>query len=165
MSIAQITETLQHQLKIYEVLLEMEKNKKNLIIKNDILQLNVLTQKEKLFVAKLEELEHVRQQLTSRYFRDMGFRIRTSLLSEMIRSISNHEEKEQLLRLHQQLTSLLTELKQVNALNQQLTNQSLSYLDFSISLMVEDDPNEDVTYQHPMRMQGNRRNGLFDNRA
>lgn len=165
MSVAQIVDTLQQQYKLYESLLEMEKSKKDLIIKNEVLPLNVLTQKEKLLVAKVEELERIRTQLTSRYFRDIGFRIRTSILSELIRAISNLEEKEQLTTLHKQLTGILAELKLVNALNQQLINQSLSYLDFSINLLVED-PNEDVTYQHPMsRMQGNRRNGLFDNRA
>ncbi|MUT65020.1 flagellar protein FlgN [Paenibacillus sp. NEAU-GSW1] len=165
MSIPQIIDTLEQQYKLYESLLEMEKSKKDLIIKNEVLQLNVLTQKEKLLVAKLEELEKVRSQLTFRYFRDIGFRIRTSILSEMIRSVTNPKEKEQLLELHGKLTAILAEMKHVNALNQQLINQSLAYLDFSINLMVED-PNQDYTYQHPMNnVYGSKRNGLFDNRA
>lgn len=165
MSISLIITTLQQQLILYETLLEMEKSKKQLIIDNEVLPLNVLTQKEKLLVAKVEQLELVRSQLTLRYFKDIGFRFRTGILSVMIQSVSNQEDKAQLLQLHGQLNALLSELKQVNALNQQLINQSLAYLDFSISLMVED-PSQDMVYQHPMnQLSGNKRNGIFDSRA
>ncbi|GGG84421.1 flagellar protein FlgN [Paenibacillus radicis (ex Gao et al. 2016)] len=165
MSVQPIIDVLQAQLALYGNLLEIESSKKPLIMSNDFLQLNVVTQKEKLLVAQAEELERNRNLITLRYFKDIGFRYRVSLLSEVIKSVSELETKQKLMQLHGQLTEILKELKQVNELNQQLVQQSIAFIDFSIDLMVED-PSEDVVYQHPMNQLGNyKRNGLFDSRG
>ncbi|WP_338553387.1 flagellar protein FlgN [Paenibacillus sp. KS-LC4] len=165
MSLELIADTLQQQLKLYRTLLEIEQSKKDMIIQNDVLQLNVHTQKQKLLVAKAEELERMRTQLTSRYFKDIGFRIRSGILAELIRSVTDPVIKSQLMEMHGQLNTVLAQLKEASTLNQQLIKQSLSFLDFSISLMM-DDPNEDLVYQHPMNQYpGSKRNGLFDSKA
>ncbi|MFF2092610.1 flagellar protein FlgN [Paenibacillus sp. NPDC058174] len=165
MSVQPIIEILQAQLALYGTLLEIEKSKKPLIMSNDFLQLNVVTQKEKLLVAQAEELESNRSLITLRYFKDIGFRYRVSLLSEVIKSVSELEPKQKLMQLHEQLTDILKELQQINELNQQLIQQSIAFIDFSIDLMVED-PSEDVVYQHPMNQIGNyKRSGLFDSRG
>ncbi|CAM4476866.1 hypothetical protein FHS16_004709 [Paenibacillus endophyticus] len=165
MSVSQIIDTLQQQYKLYEQLLEIEIKKKALIMKNDVLPLNVLTQKEKLLAANAEKLEQQRVLLTVRYIKEIGFRIRSGVLSELIKAVTIPNEKEELTLMHGKLAKLLTELKQTNDLNQQLIQQSLDFLDFSIGLMV-DDPNEDLVYKHPMNQQaGNRRNKIFDSRA
>ncbi|WP_138753701.1 flagellar protein FlgN [Paenibacillus sinopodophylli] len=165
MSVSQIVDTLQQQYRLYEQLLDIELKKKALIMKNDVLTLNVLTQKEKLLAANAEKLEQQRVLLTVRYIKEIGFRIRSGVLSELIKAVTNPNEKEELIHMHGKLTSLLTQLKHANDLNQQLIQQSLDYLDFSIGLMV-DDPNEDLVYRHPMNQQaGNRSNKIFDSRA
>ncbi|MFD0590657.1 flagellar protein FlgN [Paenibacillus sp. GCM10027627] len=165
MSIAKITELLEKQLALYGKLLECEESKKDLIIKNEIVQLNVVTQKEKLLTAQAEELETNRLLATARYFKDIGFRTRSGVLSDLIKSVNNPEEKQQLTRLYDELTSLLKKLKHINEANQQLIQQSLDFINFSIDLMMED-PNEDVVYQHPMNQSyGNKRKTWYDSRA
>jgi len=163
MSIAQIVETLQQQLSMYNKLLTLENDKTPLIKSNDIIGLNVLTQKEKLLLEQADKLEQVRNLLTSRYFKEIGFRYRSGILSDLIKSVSNPEDKEQLSALHHDLTSTLNELKKVNELNQKLIQQSLDFINFSINLMI-DDPNEDVTYQHPMNQLGNKRGSFYDSK-
>ncbi|MGO4547483.1 flagellar protein FlgN [Paenibacillus sp. 2TAB23] len=165
MSVSQIIDTLQQQHKLYEQLLDIELKKKALIMNNEVLALNVLTQKEKLLAANAEKLEQQRVLLTVRYIKEIGFRIRSGVLSELIKAVTNPYEKEELTLMHGKLTSVLTDLKHANDLNQQLIQQSLDFLDFSIGLMV-DDPNEDLVYKHPMHQQGGtRRNKMFDSRA
>lgn len=165
MSIAKIIDTLQQQHKLYQQLLELEVSKKPLILVNDVVQLNVVTQKEKILTGQAELLEQNRMLMTARYFIDIGFRYRSGLLSDLIKSVSNSEEKQMLMDMHDTLTGVLLELKQVNSLNQQLIQQSLEFIDFSIDLMM-DDPNEDVTYQHPMnQMSGYKRKMMYDSRA
>lgn len=165
MSISTIVDTLQQQLELYKRILEMENSKKPLILQNDVVHLNVITQKEKLLTVKAEELEYNRNLITARYFKDGGFRYRSGLLSALIQAVSNPEEKQQLTKLHGELTFVLQELKQVNGLNQQLIEQSLAFINFSIDLMT-DDPNEDVVYRHPMNnTSNNKRFRMFDNRV
>lgn len=165
MSISHIVATLEKQFKLYEQLLELEVSKKALIMQNSIVQLNSVTQKEKLLTAQAESLEQSRILMTARYFIDNGFRNRSGILSDLIKLVSNAEDKQHLMHLHETLTKVLKELKHVNDLNQQLVKQSLDFINFSIDLMVED-PNEELVYQHPMKqLSGNRSNRIFDNRA
>ncbi|WP_337103583.1 flagellar protein FlgN [Paenibacillus sp. YIM B09110] len=166
MSTGAIVRLLQQQHELYERLLELEQSKKPLIIANDVVQLNVITQKEKLLATTAEELEKKRVFETARYYKDMGFRFRSGVMTELIKSVSNADEKQELMKLQQELGGLLQELKLVNDLNQQLIHQSLTFINFSIDLMQEN-PNEDVTYQHPMSQQynNNKRNTWFDSRA
>lgn len=164
MSIVQIMDTLRQQQDLYKELLALEQGKKPLIVGNDILGLNVLTQKEKLLLANADKLEATRNLLTSRYFKEIGFRYRSGILSDLIKSVSNPDEKEELTRLHTELTGLLNELKHVNDLNQKLIQQSLDFINFSINLMIDSDPNEDVVYQHPMNQPGNR-SRMYDSRG
>ncbi|GBG07190.1 hypothetical protein PAT3040_01738 [Paenibacillus agaridevorans] len=164
MSMTGMIEILQKQLNLYERLLVCEEEKKPLILANEVVKLNVLTQKEKLLTAQVDELETNRLLMTARHFKELGFRNRSGILSDLIKSVNHPEEKRQLMEMHESLTRVLTRLKQINEENQMLIQQSLDFVNFSISLMVED-PNEDVTYQHPMSTNyGNKRN-WYDSRA
>ncbi|GKU76826.1 flagellar protein FlgN [Paenibacillus sp. L3-i20] len=165
MSISNITDILQQQLKLYGRLLECEEMKKEMIINNQVVELNVLTQKQKLLTAKADELETSRLLATAKYFRDSGLRTRSGILSDLIKSVYNPDEKQQLTRLYDDLSALLKRLKQTNEVNQQLIQQSLDFINFSIGLMIED-PNEDMTYQHPMNgISANKRNTWYDSKA
>lgn len=164
MSMADMIEILQKQLNLYEKLLVCEEEKKPLILANEVVKLNVLTQKEKLLTAQADELETSRLLMTARHFKELGFRNRSGVLSDLIKSVNQPEEKRQLMEMHEKLTKVLTRIKQINEENQSLIKQSLDFVNFSISLMVED-PNEDVVYQHPMNQTyGNKRN-WYDSRA
>ncbi|MFD0957911.1 flagellar protein FlgN [Paenibacillus chungangensis] len=165
MSIAAIVTIMEQQLALYEKLLVIEEDKKRMIMGNEVVQLNVLTQKERLLVAKTEELETQRLLETARYFKNIGFRNRSGLLSDLIKSVHVPLEKQQLIQLYEQLTGILAKLKHVNEANQLLIQQSLDFINFSIGLMVED-PNEDVVYKHPMnQLNGSKRMTMFDSRA
>lgn len=161
-----IVETLEKQAVLYSQLLELAKQKTPLLVKNEVEQLNAIMQKEKKLLKQVEELEQVRMQLSGQFFSSLGLlRYKGGRLSEMIRTVTSAQDKQKLTELHGQLTGLLNDLQKVNQLNQQLIEQSLKFIDYSIDLMV-DDPNENITYQHPLSLgYGNTRNGLFDTRG
>lgn len=161
-----IVETLEKQAVLYSQLLELAKQKTPLLVKNEVEQLNAIMQKEKKLLKQVEELEQVRMQISGQFFTSLGLlRYRGGRLSEMIRTVTSAQDKQKLTELHGQLTALLSELQKVNQLNQQLIEQSLKFIDYSIDLMIED-PNEDITYQHPRSPgYGNARSGLFDTRG
>ncbi|BBH23903.1 hypothetical protein Back11_52480 [Paenibacillus baekrokdamisoli] len=161
-----IVETLGKQALLYSQLLVLAKQKTPLLVKNEVEQLNAIMQKEKKLLKQVEELEQLRMQLSGQFFSSLGLlRYRGGRLIEMIRIVASAQDKQKLTELHSELTELLGELQNVNELNQQLIEQSLKFIDYSIDLMVED-PNEDMTYQHPLSPgYGNARNGLFDTRG
>lgn len=165
MSDHSIVETLQQQLELYERLLEMAELKTPVLVRNDVEQLNGISLKERKLFQRAEELEQQRIAQTCMYFTKMGFWTRSGKLSDMIRIVTQPQEKMKLMELQQQLLAKIGELQKANELNQQLITHSLRFIEYSIDLVIED-PNEDVTYQHPMnRAYGNSRTGMFDSRA
>jgi len=165
MSLTDIMQTLEQQTGLYEQLLNTAKEKTPVLIHNEVEQLNGLVQRERKLIAEAEKLEQARILHTHRYFSSLGYISRMNTLRELIRAVNQPEEKQQLLNKQQELQAVLGELKRNNDLNQQLIQQSLAFINYSIDLVV-DDPTEDLVYQHPQKGQaGNSRNGIFDTRA
>ncbi|WP_274654205.1 flagellar protein FlgN [Paenibacillus humicola] len=160
-----IADTLREQQELVERLLETANQKTPVLVHNDIERLSAITLKERKLVQQAEELERKRMTLANLYFSKMGFRTRNAKLSDMIRTVSNPQEKTVLLELQRGLADKLAKLKSVNELNQQLISQSLRFIDYSIDLLVEK-PLEDIVYRHPMQHSGgNRPTGWFDKKA
>ncbi|MBW7454269.1 flagellar protein FlgN [Paenibacillus sepulcri] len=166
MSVEIIVETLEKQAELYALLLETAKLKTPVLVKNEVEQLNAIIQKERKLLVQAEKLELQRMQYSHSYFQSIGvIRYKGGKIIDIIRTITSPQEKKELTELHGKLTGLLDELQKVNKLNQELTMQSLKFIDYSIDLVIED-PNDSVTYQHPMNTgYGNQRNGFFDTRG
>ncbi|CAM4275626.1 flagellar protein FlgN [Paenibacillus tarimensis] len=165
MSLADIMQTLEHQTELYEQLLETAKEKTPVLVHNDVDKLNGIIQKERKLIAQAEVLERARIQQTNWYFAEIKHRSRLNTLRELVQSVHHPEEKKRLIDKQQQLSSILGELQRNNALNQQLIEQSLAFINYSIDLVI-DDPTEDLVYKHPMKgMPGAGRAGAFDTRA
>lgn len=148
MSVQIILEILQKQTEVYEQLIELADQKTPVLVNNEVQQLNAIMLQERKLVKRTEELEVSRMQHTNIFFANMRSHYRLGKLSDLIKAVTNADDKVALTQYHRLLTDLLGELKRKNDLNQQLIQQSLSFLDFSMQLLV-DDPSDDYTYKHP----------------
>ncbi|SEN64545.1 flagellar protein FlgN [Paenibacillus sp. OV219] len=167
MNVETIIATLEQQADVYSQLLTLAKEKTPYLVHNQVEQLNAAIQKERKLVKIAEDLEQQRMRLCGQYFTNLGLlRYKGGKISEMIRTVTSHQDKKLLTDLHTTLTSLLEDLQVTSKLNQQLIEQSLKFIDYSIDLMV-DDPNSDVVYQHPHSpgYGNNMRTGLFNTRG
>ncbi|SFT25629.1 flagellar protein FlgN [Paenibacillus sp. BC26] len=166
MIVETIIATLEQQAGVYRELLALANEKTPYLVHNQVEKLNAILQKERKLLKTAEELEQQRMRFSGQYFSGIGMlRYKGGKISEMIRTVTASQDKKKLTELHEELTALLDELQKVSQLNQQLIEQSLKFIDYSIDLLVED-PNGDVTYQHPLSPgYGNPRNGLFDTRG
>ena len=165
MTVADIVRTLDEQTELYGQLLETANEKTPVLVHNEVDKLNGILQKERKLIAKAEQLEQQRILQTHRHFASLGYISRMNTLRELIQSVHQPEMKQRLLEQQQTLQGLLGELRRSNELNQQLIQQSLAFINYSIDLVV-DDPAEDMVYQHPQKSNGSGgRNGIFDTRA
>jgi flagellar biosynthesis/type III secretory pathway chaperone len=144
-------EILQKQSEVYEQLNNLADEKTPVLVRNDVQQLNAIMLQERKLVKRAEELEVSRMQHTNIYFANMRSHYRLGKLSDLIKAVSNADDKVALNQYHRLLTDLLGDLKKKNDLNQQLIEQSLTFLDFSMQLLV-DDPSDDYTYKHPQTL-------------
>ncbi|SDX28297.1 flagellar protein FlgN [Paenibacillus sp. CF384] len=166
MIVETIIATLEQQAEVYKQLLVLAKEKTPYLVHNQVEQLNAAMQKERKLLKTAEELEQQRMRLSGQYFTGVGMlRYKGGKISEMIRTVTSPHDKKRLIDLHTILSESLDELKKVSEFNQQLIEQSLKFINYSIDLMVED-PNSDITYQHPLSPgYGNARAGLFNTRG
>ena len=156
------------QLDLYhQQMLDLGQAKKTSIINNDIDTLIRILNQESKLIKSIEQADEERIQASYSFLNERGIKSQLNLtVSELARLIFDIEEKQTLLDTQAHLKSTLDQLKQVNILNQQLLEQSLEFIEFSLDVML-DKPNQDITYQHPAAHQsyGTRQKGLFDRRG
>ncbi|MFB5266730.1 flagellar protein FlgN [Paenibacillus enshidis] len=147
-------------------LIELGLEKKEALIRNQVDHLIAVMTRESRMSKRIEQLEQERVENVHLFLQERGIKSRLNLtIRELSRLVFEQEEKQRLLQIQSALGSTLKQLKELNDLNQQLIQQAISYIDFSIESMSYYSESE-VTYTHPAEKQasGGRR-GLFDTRA
>lgn len=153
-------------MEVHRELIELAKGKTPVLVRNDIESLNAIIHKENKLVRQVAELDRERVQRTGEYLLSRGYNPDPRVtVSDLIKIIFKAEEKKALMEVQRGLLDMLVELKRLNEENQNLIEQSLAFINFSVDLLV-DDPNQDLFYKAPASpMGGSVRNGLFDTKA
>lgn len=157
---------LRQLLLIYRALFTLADEKKRAIIHNEIEIINALTMKETKALKPIPALEtEIRNQLT-KLQRDLGFRPKLKMtLSEMTKMLVVPEEKQELADIQAALGDISIKLSKANELNQQLIQQSLEYVNFSLDVLCGP-PDDEVTYKRPtVNADIQKRSGIYDTRA
>ena len=123
---------LEQAYKTQLLLKTIAEQKREAIVHNHLEEINRMVQLEGKLVGQLDQLETAGQ----------------IKLSTLIGVTHHAERKLQLMLMHSKLSAIVDELRTMNELNQQLIQQSLSYLQFHLDLLI-DDGNEGLTYQNP----------------
>jgi len=147
-------------------MLELSKEKRRIIVENDVDALIMLLNKESRFLKQIEPLEADRQSAVHELLQERGIKSMLNLnITEISKLIFDPADKQRLFEVQRKLAGTLQELKEVNQLNQQLIEQSLMFIDLSMDIFAAR-PEQDATYQHPADKNGiSGRIGLFDTRA
>lgn len=166
MSIQPLLETIDKLQEAHEALLELAKVKTPVLVSNDIDQLNMIVNRENKWVRSIAEANQQRLQLVGTYLITRGYNPNPKItVSDLIKVIFKAEEKQALSHAQQKLLATIKELKECNYINQQLIEQSLSFIDYSIDLVLGA-PEDDVVYQNPnLQAYGTKRPGIFDTKA
>lgn len=166
MAIQDLIESLEELVGLHNQLLELAHEKKDLIISNDLEQLNGVVNRESRLLRRVQEAEARRLEAMNRYLIGKGYRPNPQItVSDVLKLVFRAEDKERLQQAQKQLLVVMEQLKAANELNQQLIQQSLQFIQFSLDLLAGPEEDEAV-YQHPGHAQATaRRSGLFDTRA
>ncbi|MFU1796314.1 flagellar protein FlgN [Paenibacillus azoreducens] len=166
MSIQALIDTLDRLNDLHVELLQVAEMKKQAVIHNRYEDITAALTKESRLLKSVKELEEQCYQEGQAFIAGKGIKSKLRLtISEISRLVFEPEEKARLIEVQRELTSNLEELKRVNSHIQDLIQQSLSYIDFSLNLMVGA-MDDEATYSHPeQHSRGIQRSGLFDTRA
>jgi flagellar biosynthesis/type III secretory pathway chaperone len=134
--VEELIQLLEEETGCYTLLLEMADNKKDVIINGDLPGLQKLTKQEQELAGLLLRLEKKRSTLlddiclvTNRKPEDMT----VSKLIEMLQG--QKDEQSRLTNAVEALTTVVIPLKEANQLNQQLIEQSLEFVDFTMNAL------------------------------
>ncbi|MFK4304076.1 MULTISPECIES: flagellar protein FlgN [unclassified Paenibacillus] len=150
----------------HQQLISLGEQKKDALISNRVEQLIAVMNQESKLSRYIEQLDEQRMQAAYAFLQERGIKSRLNLnITELSRLVFDLEDKQRLLHIQKNLANTLQELKKLNELNQQLIQQAISYIDFSIESMSYYAESE-ATYQRPAdKSISTVTAGLFDTRA
>ncbi|MGG1614567.1 MULTISPECIES: flagellar protein FlgN [Paenibacillus] len=166
MSVQQVVDALRHLDELYRTLIELGAEKQKAIMANDVAGLTQVMTKETRLLKQAAELDELREESVFRFLKEKGIRSQLNLtITEMSRLVFDTEEKQMLLDAQRQLSITLQELKRLNAINKELIEQSLTFIDYSLNLLTSL-PEDELMYTDPTKQQATKKNrSYFDTRA
>lgn len=135
MSMQEIIASLQQLLELHQSLLAISENKTEVLKKGDTDALKQLLKKEQKHVQALNKIEKTRLQQVSSWTTANQLDIEETNVTALLECVKDKKEKDDLERVATQLTELLVALKQQEQLNQQLTKQSLQFVQLSMDMI------------------------------
>ncbi|MGG3453246.1 flagellar protein FlgN [Paenibacillus rhizolycopersici] len=165
MSIQPIISAMKQVNELHMKLLEAGREKHRAIINNDTTELTKWMMGETRLLKHINEAEELRVEAMKAYLKEKGIRSQLNLtVAELARLVFDPDEKHELLEIRDQLLNNASELHKQNQLTQQLLDQSLSFIDFSLNLYVGVD--DDLIYQNPTSVPAKpNKNNFFDAKA
>ncbi|MEH7381345.1 flagellar protein FlgN [Bacillus sp. JJ1533] len=160
MSAENLVVMLKKILALHQNLLKLSERKTDILKKGDIDALNEQMKEEQKYILAIRQLENERITIVEKW---LGPRVEEKTLSKCIEAASEPIRSE-LAGLHEDLVKVTHELKVVNELNQQLTHQSLQYVNMSLDMLLPQEQN--VNYGNPAGTQEKKQTrSMFDSKA
>lgn len=123
--------SMEKLLQLHNSLFEIAQRKTDVIKKGDIAPLNQILKEEQALIAVIDKTEKIRIQAARNSFPGME----NPTVMDCIERMSG-DDKEHLVEVASSLTTVVSELKERNLLNQQLIYQSLQFVNFSLNLLI-----------------------------
>lgn len=165
MTIQMVIRSLEKLNDIHEELLMLGKEKMQVLIHNQVDQLTKLTNRESRLMKQVVEQEQIWLEATAKFLQEKGLQPNPSLtMSELIKLVFRAEEKMALQEAQRKLMDTIQKLKEMNSLNQQMLEQSLSFIDYTLDLLAGD--SEELMYHNPAdQKRVNKNVRIFDTKA
>lgn len=162
---AHLKELLAHHL----TLLEISEQKRQALIKNQVKDLTAYVNQENRIVKQIAGLESQWVGTAAAFAAGKGLKRSTGMtISDVIKLMDHQQDRETIVALKEELLGTIEMLKKQNALNQQLIEHSLNFINYSLDLYTGDFA-QDAVYHRPTQagVQGASRKSKawFDTRA
>ncbi len=134
--IQELITVLTEEQQLYEKIIPIALEKKNVIIKNNLESLQEITEQEQLAIDQVTALEKKRSEVIVNIGILLNRKPDELTLKEIIRLLENQpKEQKQLSQIHDQLKQTVQELKNINIQNKSLIVQSLEMIEFNMNLI------------------------------
>lgn len=129
-----LEEVLEEQRLCYECLCTLATYKTEAVMHKDLPLLAQIVEKEEAFIGRMNYLEKKREGILKDIALVTGLNYHTLTVTDLIRKIGEDKAiSQQLLATRAQILEHIEALKKQNALNTQLIEESLAYVDFTVN--------------------------------
>lgn len=139
---------LDNLIQLHRAMYTLASQKKDVLVKGEIDELVAITRQEQKLIKGVTAAEMARQTVVKELSVEKGFALQEGTLAELIKLTTSAEEKVRLTSYRDELTRVVTELRNANDLNQQLLEQSLDFVNMTLDL-ITDTPEDDYIYGKP----------------
>lgn len=139
-SLNTLIQTLEEMTNAHTRLLDLAEEKRTILVDGKIQELQSLINRESYCVDEIERLEQKRKQIVQIYIAQMGLTSESFTLEELIQIQNDATTKTALFNITKKLRRLVHKITQLNESNQQLIHTSLSYVQYSIGMLVRKEP-------------------------
>ncbi|CAH2712901.1 hypothetical protein BACCIP111895_00034 [Neobacillus rhizosphaerae] len=128
--------TMETLVEVHTRLLDLVREKQHILVKGDTHDLQNMVHRESLCVADIQKLESKRNRLVQEFFEQKGIKGPSFTLEEIMKIEDDSGTNTSLKIIAKQLRVLIQEITHINESNQQLIHTSLSYVQYSIGMLV-----------------------------
>lgn len=121
---------------IYRVLLDLSRQKRDVLIAVKPQNLESITKNEELLILQVGKLEAIRGKMMKEIASAGGIDV-DSLTLAKIRELAGPDEAARLEAVGAELTSIMAELAPVNKLNAELIQQALGFINYNLNLLTQ----------------------------
>lgn len=160
MSAENLVSTLKKILLLHQNLLTLSVQKTEILKKGDIVALNEQMKEEQKYILAIKQMENERIAIVDKL---LGPRVQEKTLSKCI-EVAREPIRSELAGLLEDFVKVTRDLKAVNELNQQLTHQSLQYVNMSLDMLLPQE--QTATYGNPAGTKEKKQTrSMFDSKA
>lgn len=135
MSIERILSALERLVQLHDSLLQLSLTKTDLLKKGDIEGVQNILKTEQKHIQAVNKLEKERLTAVDKWAEQYQLSDDEKVVTEILKKVSDDGERKQLEELSTELAEKLVELKAQEALNHELTNQSLQFVQMNLDLL------------------------------
>jgi flagellar biosynthesis/type III secretory pathway chaperone len=129
-----LIQILEEETLCYRNLLELSKEKTDILVAGDTAALQDLTKKEQMVVSKTTRLEKNREQVIDDIALVLNENKNTLTISKLLERLKDSgEESKKLKKVQSEIQNVIEDLKRSNEQNRVLLNQSMEMIDFTIN--------------------------------
>jgi flagellar biosynthesis/type III secretory pathway chaperone len=166
MAVNNVITVLEQLTEAHVQLNDIAKDKRAAIMANDLDVLTKTMKAESKWIKRITELDQARIDVSIRLLEENGVKSQRNVtLHQLFGVVYNLEQRAKLSNLERQLKEQLNELRQRNELNQQLLQQSIDFVQFSIEIIVPQ-PDESYIYRNPAEHKpGSSKSGMYNKKV
>jgi flagellar biosynthesis/type III secretory pathway chaperone len=139
-SLLELKQTMTYMIETHHQLLDLARQKETILVDGKVSELQSLVSKESKFLDQILKLEDKREQVLKQFLVENRYKQHSLTMEQFVDILVDPADKQLFTKQVSQLRDVIHELSQLNQNNQELIQMSLSYIQYSMNILMPKEP-------------------------